>query len=81
MSEKKLVRLRDDRMVSGVASGIAHYIGIDPVIVRLVFVLMALSGGHGILIYLVLALVMPEEYAVVAKAEPFDEDEIIIKEA
>ena len=78
---KKLMRKSDDRMVFGVASGIADYLNIDPVIVRLLFVLMTLAGGHGILVYLILTVIMPEEGAPVGKAHVFDEEEIIIKEA
>ncbi|MCB9418818.1 MAG: PspC domain-containing protein [Ardenticatenaceae bacterium] len=78
---KKLMRKSDDRMVFGVASGIADYLNIDPVIVRLLFVLMALTGGHGILVYLILTIIMPEEGAPVGKAHVFDEEEIVIKEA
>jgi phage shock protein C len=78
---KKLMRKRSDQMVFGVASGIADYLNIDPVIVRLLFVLMALTGGHGILVYLILTIIMPEEGAPVGKAHVFDEEEIVIKEA
>ena len=79
MKNKKLVRKQDDRMLFGVAAGLADYLGVDPVIIRLLFVLLALVGAHGVLIYLVLLIVMPEEEAPVAKANPFDEDEIVIK--
>jgi len=81
MNEKKLVRSRTDRMVLGVASGIARYFSIDPVIVRLVFVLTALAGGPGVIAYIVMALIMPEEDEVVATANSFDEEEIVIKDA
>lgn len=82
MSEKRLVRKRDDRMFLGVASGVADYVGIDPVIVRLIFVLLTLTQGWGLIIYFVLAIVMPEEdKPVSAKANPFDEEEIVIKDA
>jgi phage shock protein PspC (stress-responsive transcriptional regulator) len=82
MSDKQLLRKKDDRMFLGVASGIADYVGIDPVIVRLIFVLLTLSQAWGLIIYFVLAIVMPEEESPVsAKAQPFDEDEIIIKDA
>ena len=43
--------------------------------------LMALTGGHGILIYIVLAIIMPESGSVSAKANGFDEGEIVIKDA
>ena len=78
---KKLMRKRSDQMIFGVAGEIADYLNIDPVIVRLLFVLMALTGGHGILVYLVLTIIMPEEGAPVGKAHVFDEEEIVIKEA
>lgn len=83
MSEKRLVRRQSDRMFMGVASGVADYIGIDPVIVRLIFVLLTLWNGWGLLIYFVLAIVMPveDEVPVSAKANAFDDEEIIIKDA
>jgi phage shock protein C len=81
MSNKEIVRSQNDRMVWGVAAGIAEYVNIDPVIVRLIFVLLALTGGHGFLIYLILGIIMPESGAPAAKANAFDEEEIVIKEA
>lgn len=80
---QKLVRSTHDRMIAGVAAGLANYLNIDPVLVRLVFVLLTLAGGHGILAYIILAILMPEDDAanVSAKANAFDEEEIVIKEA
>jgi phage shock protein C len=46
-------------MIAGVCAGLANYFGLDPALVRLVFVLMLLFGGHGLLIYLILWVVMP----------------------
>jgi phage shock protein C len=48
-------------MVGGVASGIANYLAVDPVIVRLAFVLGTFLHGLGLLVYLVLLIVMPSE--------------------
>jgi phage shock protein PspC (stress-responsive transcriptional regulator) len=81
MNEKRLVRMRSDRMFLGVASGLAHYLSIDPAIIRLIFVLLTLAGGHGLLIYLILAVVLPEEETVAAKANAFEEEEIVVKDA
>ena len=81
MSNNKLVRNTHDEMIGGVCSGIANYLNIDPVIVRLVFVLLALGGGHGILAYLILWVLMPTNEAPTAKANVFDEEEIVINEA
>jgi phage shock protein C len=47
-------------MVAGVCAGVAEYFGIDPVIVRIIFVLLALAGGPGFLLYIILWIVMPE---------------------
>ena len=78
MSDKRLVRNTHDEMIGGVCSGIANYLNIDPVIVRLVFVLLALGGGHGILAYLILWVLMPTAEEPVAKANVFYEEEIVI---
>ena len=56
---QRLVRT-PDRKIAGVAAGIGHYLGVDPTIVRLAFVLLAFAGGIGILLYLVCWLVMPK---------------------
>jgi len=80
MSEKKLVRVRDERMILGVAGGIARSLDLDPVIVRLAFVLLTLAGGPGLLAYVILAIIMPEEDVMVATAHGFDEEEIVIKD-
>ena len=58
---KKLTRSNSNIMIGGVAAGIADYLNVDPVLIRLLFVLAALFGGHGILIYFILWLIMPEE--------------------
>ena len=59
--KKKLYRSRKDEHIAGVCGGIAEYLGIDSTIVRLLFVAFALAGGPGILVYIILALVVPEE--------------------
>lgn len=61
MDEKRLVRSTTDRMVAGVAAGLADYMNMDPTLVRLLFVLLALAGGPGLLIYIIMWIVMPEE--------------------
>jgi phage shock protein C len=60
MENKQLVRSTQDRMVAGVAAGLADYMNFDPTIVRLLFVLLALAGGPGLIIYLIMWVVMPE---------------------
>lgn len=79
MSEKRLARINQDRMLFGVASGVADYFNIDPTIIRALFVIGTIMGGPGILAYFILLLVMPEDgYA--GSVESFDPDEIVIKD-
>lgn len=59
MSEGNLTRSDTDKMIAGVCGGIAAYLGIDSVLVRLLFVLLALATGIGIFIYVVLWIIMP----------------------
>lgn len=58
----RLMRSRNDRMIAGVAAGVARYLTIDTAIVRLIFVLLALSGP-AFLLYPLLWLIMPQEPA------------------
>lgn len=50
-----------DGQLAGVAGGLANYFDIDVTIIRLLFVLFTLMGGPGILVYIIMAIVMPEE--------------------
>lgn len=61
MDNKRLTRSKSDRMVAGVAGGIAQYLSVDPVIVRIIFVALAIFGGGGIILYAACWLLMPEE--------------------
>ncbi len=56
---RRLYRSEKDRMIGGVCGGLAEVLDIDPTIVRVIFVLLALLGGHGILLYIILWLIMP----------------------
>ncbi len=55
--EKKLHRSKTDKWISGVCGGIAEYLGVSSALIRLLVVL----SGVGIIAYLVVALIMPEE--------------------
>lgn len=48
-------------MIAGVASGIARSLNVDPTIIRIAFALLAVFGGGGVLIYVILWLVIPRE--------------------
>lgn len=60
---KKLLRLKENRMVCGVCSGVADYFNLDPTVVRLLTVIAGIvSAGTAILVYLVAAVIIPEEW-------------------
>lgn len=61
MVHDRLYRSRDDRILFGVAGGMADYFDIDPSVVRLVWALLVVVGGAGLLLYIVAAIVIPEE--------------------
>ncbi len=58
---RRLYRSQTDKMLGGVCAGLGQYLDVDPTVIRLIFILAALLGGHGILLYLILWLVMPPE--------------------
>ena len=58
---ERLYRSRTDRMLLGVAGGLARYLDIDASLVRIVWALLVFAGGAGILLYIVAAIVIPEE--------------------
>ena len=58
---KRLERSRSDRMLAGVSGGLANYFEIHPAFYRVGFVVLTLLGGAGLLIYLIAAIVMPDE--------------------
>ena len=60
MKKQRLYRSVKDRYIGGVAGGIAEYFNMDSVVVRLIFVLVSLVGGSGILIYIILWIAVPE---------------------
>jgi phage shock protein PspC (stress-responsive transcriptional regulator) len=60
---KRLTRSRTNRMIAGLCAGLGEYMGMDPTIVRLLFILAFFLGLHFgvVLIYLIMALIVPEE--------------------
>ena len=71
--EKKLYRSRTDKKVCGVCGGVAKYFSIDPTLVRLAAVLLTLAGCSGLLIYIICALVIPEEPCEILEENPTNE--------
>lgn len=60
-SIKRLYRSETDRVIGGVSAGLAEYFQLDPALVRLVFLLLFVFGGSGLLLYLALWIVVPTE--------------------
>lgn len=59
MTMKKLYRSNTNRKLCGVCGGFAEYFDLDPTIMRLLVIILTLFGGGGLLIYLICALVIP----------------------
>ena len=59
--KRKLYRSLSDRQLAGVCGGLASFLGVDATITRLLLLFLALAGGPGVLVYLVMAVVVPVE--------------------
>lgn len=76
MSENRLTRSEEDRVIAGVCGGIANYLDVESVWVRVLFGLLILASGMGLVIYLVLWFIMPLDETVGGTAvlkENFDD--------
>lgn len=60
MEQKKLTKSQTNRMLCGVCAGLAEYFGIDPTVVRLLWVILTLFGGSGVIAYIIAAIIIPE---------------------
>ena len=60
MDQKKLTKSQTNRMLCGVCAGLAEYFGIDPTVVRLLWVILTFCGGSGIIAYIIAAIIIPE---------------------
>ena len=61
--DKKLYKSSTNKMLAGVCGGIAEYFGVDPTWIRLAWVIFSMTGGAGVLAYIVAALIIPDESA------------------
>ena len=59
--KKRLYRDEEDKILGGVASGLANYMGIDPAVMRILFAVTAFFGGFGFLVYIVLWIALPSK--------------------
>lgn len=68
-SSKRLYRNPDNRILGGVCAGLGEYFNTEPVLIRLIFIIISLFFASGILIYLILWLVTPEAVTMAQKRE------------
>jgi phage shock protein C len=57
---RKLYRSRNQRMVAGVSGGLAEYLNVDATLIRVIFLLLAVFGGSGLVIYLAMWILVPD---------------------
>ncbi|MFH0961597.1 MAG: PspC domain-containing protein [archaeon] len=58
---KNLYRSKRNRKLAGVCGGLAEYFGVDPTLIRLLWIFFCLAGGAGLLAYIIAWIVMPEK--------------------
>mgnify|MGYP001406526881 CR=1 FL=1 len=58
---KRLYRSRENKILGGVCGGIAEYFEVDPVLVRLLLIIVILAGGAGIIAYIIAWIIIPIE--------------------
>lgn len=59
--KKRLYRSKKDKMLTGICGGIAEYFDVDPSLVRIATVLLCLYAGTGLLVYIIAAIIIPED--------------------
>lgn len=59
---RRIYRSREDRVVSGVCGGVGEYFNLDPVLIRVLWLSAFLAYGAGIVMYILAALIIPEEH-------------------
>lgn len=61
-TNKRLIKSTSNRMISGVCAGIAEYFNLDPTLIRLLWAILTFCGvGSGIILYIIAAVIVPEE--------------------
>lgn len=61
MEKKRLYKSEDNRVLCGVCGGLGEYLGLDPTVIRILWVLLCLLAGGGVILYLVAAILIPRE--------------------
>lgn len=60
-SAKRLYKIEKGRKIDGVCGGIAEFLGFDPTVVRVIWIIFAACAGGGIIAYFIAALIMPRK--------------------
>jgi len=58
---RRLYRSKSDRMIGGVCGGLGEYLSMDPTVVRILFILLALTPFNGLIAYLLMLIIVPQE--------------------
>jgi len=58
---RRLYRSREDRWIAGVCGGLGRFFGVDPMPIRIAFIILSLWQGIGVLVYLIMILIVPDE--------------------
>jgi phage shock protein C len=61
IQEKKLYRSNTNRVIFGVCGGLGEYLKVDPILIRIIFILFTFGAGSGVFVYLILALLIPKD--------------------
>ena len=77
---KKLSRSTDDRWLGGVCGGLAQYFNIDAILIRILFIILGLIGLGGVILYVILWIIIPEQSSGGAEAADFSVDDTTPKE-
>jgi phage shock protein C len=72
-SAKKLYRSKSDRVIFGICGGLGEYFEVDSLILRILFILLTFTGGSGIVIYLILAVIIPNSEGKKVKSKEIKE--------
>jgi phage shock protein C len=58
---RKLYRSNTNRMLAGVCGGLAEYFNLDPTLIRVLFIVLAVLGGSGVVLYLAMWIIVPKQ--------------------
>ena len=61
MTDKKLYKSKTDKKLAGVCGGLGEFLGLDSTIIRVIWALLALCAGSGLLLYIICALILPDK--------------------